>query len=182
MHVILAAVQEHGAEGGFSSPFEVNFGLFFWTWVVFIALFFLLKRFAWPPILRATEERERRIAQQLEETERMNAEAKAALEEHRQLVAGAKEEAQALIGEAKAVAEKEREKLLEKTRQEQQDMLDRAKREISAERDRAVTQLRKDAVDVALAAASKLIEQRLDGDGDRKIVERFLGSLEGEDR
>ena len=49
------------------SPFEVNFGLFFWTWAVFIALFFILKKFAWPSILRATEERERAIERQLGE-------------------------------------------------------------------------------------------------------------------
>lgn len=184
--LLLVAAQEaeHAAEGagGFSSPFEVNFGLFFWTWVVFIALFFVLKKFAWPAILRATEERERKIQQQLEEAERMNAEAKQALEEHRRLLSGAKEEAQHLINDAKQVAEKEREQLLQKARDEQQQMLDRAKREIDMERDRAMMQLRTEAVDIALAAASKLIEQRLDAKGDRKIVEQYLASLKGDAR
>lgn len=179
VRVALAAVQEgeHAGEG-FGSPFEVNFGLFFWTWVVFVALFFVLKKFAWPAILRATEERERKIAQQLAEAERMNADARQALEEHRKLLAGAKHEAQELINDAKQVAQKEREQLIEKARQEQQQMLERAKREIDAERDRATQQLRKDAVDIALAAASKLIEERLDQAADRKIVEQYLAALE----
>lgn len=176
---LLVVAQE--AEGG-NAFFRLEPGLIIWTWIVFAALFLLLRKYAWPAIVRVVEERERKIAQQLEEAERANAEAKAALEEHRKLVAGAKAEAQTLIAEAKAVGEKERDKLLEKTRQEQQDMLDRAKREISAERDRAVTQLRKDAVDVALAAASKLIEQRLDTEADRNIVEQYLGSLRGGNR
>ena len=172
----LALAQEGGSEG-FSSPFVINTGLFFWTWLVFILLFFVLKKFAWPFILRATEERERRIARQLAEAERMNAEAQAALEEHKQLLSGAKAEAHELINEAKTVAQKEREHLLNKAQQEQQQMLERAKREIDAERDRAVEQLRREAVELSLAAAARLIDRRMDQATDRKLVEEFIDSL-----
>ena len=48
-----AQVAEHAA-GAPTSPFDVNFGLFFWTWVVFFALLYVLKRFAWPPLVKAT--------------------------------------------------------------------------------------------------------------------------------
>ena len=165
------------AEHGFASPFEVNFGLFFWTWVVFILLFLVLKRFAWPPIVRATEERERKIARDLAEAERMSTEAKQAFEEHRKLLALAKEEAQALVGDAKALAQQEREHMLAKAREEQEQMLERARREISAEQERAVAQLRREAVELSLAAAGRLIERRLDSEADRKIVEDYLGSV-----
>lgn len=179
MGAVLLAVLAVAQEGeGPASPFEVNFGLVFWTWVVFIGLFFVLKRFAWPTILRATEERERRIRTQLEEAEKRTAEAKALLEEHRRLMAQAKDQAHALLSEAKALAERERETLLAKARQEQDQMLERAKREIEVERERAITQLRREAVDLSLAAASKLIQARLDSDADRRIVTEFLGSVE----
>lgn len=171
------AADSHGAEG-FSSPFEVNFGLFFWTWLVFISLFLLLKKFAWPPIVRLAEERERSIQKQLDDAERANAEAKAMLEQHKQLAASSKEEARALVVEAKDLAEKERERLLAKTREEQEGILERAKREIEAERERAVAILRQETVDLSLAAASKLIQTRLDSESDRKIVEDYLGALE----
>ena len=55
--------------GGPASPFEVNFGLFFWTWVVFALLFFLLKKYAWPSILRTTEERDEHHPRPEEEPE-----------------------------------------------------------------------------------------------------------------
>ena len=174
---MLAFVQE--AEGhGPASPFEVNFGLIFWTWLVFIGLFLVLRKYAWPAIVNATEERERKIAHQLQEAERMNAESQAALEEHKQLLAGAKEEASSLINEAKTVAEKERQATLAKARDEHEQMLDRAKREIAAERDRAVTELRREAVDLSLAAASRLVEENLDDAANRKLVVDYLGSLE----
>lgn len=184
LYTLLAVLQEHAAEAdahaaeGFSSPFEVNFGLFFWTWLVFISLFFLLKKFAWPPIVKLTEERETTIQKQLDDAERANAEAKEALEQHKQLMASSKEEARAMVAEAKDLAEKERERLLAKTREEQDGILERAKREIEAERERAVAILRQETVDLSLAAASKLIEARLDSAADRKIVEDYLGALE----
>lgn len=180
--VLLVQDAGHGAEEGGNALFRLEPGLIIWTWVVFLALFLLLRRYAWPAIVRLTEERERKIAQQLDEAERMNAEAKAALEEHRQLLAGAKGEAQALITEAKQVAQKEREQLLQHTRDEQQEILQRAKREIDAERDRAMTQLRREAVDIALAAATKLIEKRLDSEADRKLIEEYLASVGGDRR
>lgn len=164
--------------GGPASPFEVNFGLFFWTWVVFALLFVLLKKYAWPSILRTTEERERAIAAQLAESERNRAESARLLEEHKKLLAEARTSAHQLLVDARSAAEKERAHALEKTKQEQDELLDRARREIATERDRAVADLRREAVDLSLAAASKLIGERLGSETDRKLVESYLATLE----
>ena len=61
-----------------------------------------------------------------------------------------------MLAESKALADKERAVALEKTRQEQEELLARARREIQSERDRAITELRREAVDLSLAAASTL--------------------------
>jgi F-type H+-transporting ATPase subunit b len=174
---LLALVQEE-SHAGPTSPFEVNFGLIFWTWLVFIALMLVLKRFAFPAILKATEERERTIARQLEEAEKANTEAKALLEENRKLLAQARTQAQSMVAEAKAASEKERAAAIEKTRREQDELLARARRDISDERDKALADLRREAVDLSLAAAAKLISQRLDSPADRALVESYLASLE----
>jgi F-type H+-transporting ATPase subunit b len=177
--VLLFLVQEeaHGPAGAPTSPFEVNFGLFFWTWIVFGLLLFALWKLAFPAILRATEERERRIQRQLEEAERMNAEARAAAEEHQRMLEGARDQALSLINEAKTVSQQERDAMLHKTREEQEQLLERARREIAAERERAVTLLRQEAVDLSLAAASKLIEEKVDDEANRKLVTQFLNTL-----
>ncbi len=165
------------AEGGLGGPFALEPGLMFWTWVVFLVLLFALRKYAWPPIVRLTEERERKIAEQLGDAERLNRQAQVALEEHRQLLAGAKEEAHGLLNEAKAVAEQERQHLIAKAQEEQEQILERARREIDAERERALSELRRQAVELSLAAATKLIEQQLDREGDRKLVEEYIASL-----
>ena len=177
MLLVLALLQEHAAESGPASPFEVNFGLFFWTWVVFIALFFALKRWAWPTILKAVEERERRIQKQLEEAERANAEAQRLLEEHKKQIAAAHNQAQEILSKAKTVSQKEREALLAKAREEYDALLNRARKDIDAETEKAIQALRREAVELSIAAASRVIEANLDTEANRKLVTDFLESL-----
>lgn len=179
MTTMLLMLVTEGAEGAQApTPFAVNFGLVFWTWVVFLVLLFLLQKFAFPAILKQTEERERTIARQLDEAEKANTEAKALLEENRKLLAQARTQAQGLVAEAKGVSEKERAAAIEKTRHEQEELLARARRDIADERDKALVQLRREAVDLSLAAAARLIGQRLDSGADRALVEGYLASLE----
>jgi F-type H+-transporting ATPase subunit b len=173
---VLAAAE--GATEGPSSPFEVNMGLFVWTWLVFIALFFILRKYAWPAIVAATEEREKTIQAALEAAERQQVEAKAAMEEGKRFAAESKQSAQAMLAEARSLAEKERASVLEKARHEQEALLERARREIAAEKDKALTELRRETVDLSLAAAARLIGQRLDTAADRAIVEEYLKQLE----
>jgi len=166
----------HSAQG--FTPFSINTGLIFWTLIVFAILLALLWRFGFPALLKSVEERERKIQKQLEDAERANAEAAKLLEQHRQALATAKADAQDLMAKAKVVAQKEREQLLAKTREEQEQLLERARREIEAEKEKAILALRREAVDLSIAAASKLVESNLDSDANRRLVLEYLASLE----
>jgi F-type H+-transporting ATPase subunit b len=178
MLFVVALLQEHAAEGaGPASPFEVNFGLFFWTWLVFIALFFALKKKVWPSILKSVEERERKIEKQLQDAERANAEAQRLLEEHKKQIAAARHEAQDILAKAKTVSQKERETLLAKAREEYDALLNRARKDIDAEKEKAILALRREAVELSIAAASRVIEANLDTEANRKLVSDFLESL-----
>ena len=175
--LLLAAVQE-GEGGGGLTPFSINPGLILWTLIVFIVLLALLWKFGWPAILKSVEERERRIQKQLDEAEKARAEAAQLLEQQRRAIEKARNEAQEILAKAKTVATKERDALLAKTREEQDQMLERARREIDAEKEKAILALRKEAVDLAIAAASKLLEEKLDSEADRRLVIDYLASLE----
>lgn len=165
-------------EGQASGPLVVNGGLMIWTLVVFALLFLVLRRFAWPALLGAVEAREKRLEEQIAEAERNRAESARLLEEHKKLLADGRSQASAMLAEARTAAEKERALALEKTRQEQDELLERARREIAAERERAIVELRREAVDLSLAAASKLIGEQLTSETDRKLVEGYLATLE----
>ena len=163
--------------GGLPAPFSPTIGLAFWTVIVFVVFLFLCAKFVFPIIVKMTADREAAITKQLADAERMHLEAKAGLEEQRQLLAGARGEAQALMAEARGASERERATSVEKTKVEQQEILERARREIVAERERAVADLRREAVDLAIAAAGKVVGQRLDSATDRKLVEDYLAQI-----
>lgn len=165
------------AEGG-SGPFSVNLGLTLWTLIVFAIFLYFFRKTFWTTIVSRAEERERTIAGQLAEAEKRNAEARTLLEQHTQMLADSRTQAQTLLAEAKLASERERAAALEKTRQEQDALLDRARRDIAAERDRAVADLRREAVDLALGAASKVIDQRVDTEADRRLVMDYLARVE----
>ena len=151
--------------------------LMLWTLVIFLILFFMLKKWAFPAILGAVERREQALQEALDNAKRDREEAQRLLDEHRRRIEEARGEAQKLIADGRAIAEKMRNDLIEQTHQEQQAMLERARREIETEKERAVAQLRREAVNLAIAGASKVIEQNLDNTRNRQLVESFLSSL-----
>lgn len=172
MLMVALIQQEHAARG----PLDVEPGLMIWTVFVFLVLLLILRKFAWPALLGAVEAREKALEEQLAEAERNRAEAARLLAQHEKLIAEGRAAAHALLTDARTAAEKERALAMEKTRQEQEELLERARRDIAAERDRAVAELRREAVDLSLAAASKLLGERLNTDSDRRIVQEYLAS------
>jgi len=176
-----AQAGEHGASGAGGGLFDINTGLSTWTLLVFAGLLFLLGKFAWGPILAAVEAREKNIQGALDEAAARNEEARKLLDEHRQQLADARRQASDLVAEGKAAGERLRREIEEKARVEGQSMVERARQEIEREKEAALDTLRKEAVELALAAASRLLHENLTQEKDRELVERFLdGVSEGE--
>ena len=156
---------------------DVNLGLSLWTVVIFLALLFMLRRFAWGPILGMVEERENRIQAALDESAAARDEARRLLEEHKAQLADARRQAGEIVAEGKAAGDRVRKDIEEKARVEAQQIIESARREITRERDQAIAELRKESVDLALAAASKLLEEKMDAPRDRELVMEYLSDL-----
>ena len=168
----LAVVQEGKAD--LLSP---NGGLMFWTIIIFVLLLIVLSRFAFKPMLAAVEARERALQAAIDAAKRDREEAERVLAEHRAQLEKARGEAQKLIADGRATAEKLSADLLAQTKAQQQELLERARREIENDKNNAIAALRREAVDLAIAGASKVIERNLDSDANRKLVESYLGSV-----
>jgi len=169
-----AAAQEGGERVNILAP---KAGLMIWTLVIFGLLFFVLRRYAFPAITGAVEAREKALADAIEGAKRDREEAARLLAEQQRQIEAARNEAQHFIAEGRAAGDKIRADMLEQTRQQQQELLDRARRDIEGERDRAIAQLRREAVDLAIAGAGKVIEKNLDDQSNRRLVESFLASV-----
>lgn len=168
--------QGGGGEGE-PSLFDINTGLSAWTLIVFAGLLFILGKFAWGPILGAVEAREKGIQSALDEAAQRNEEAARLLAEHKEQLAEARREANELIAEGRTAGDSVRKEIEEKARAEAQAIVERAKSEIERERDAALETLRKESVELALAAASRLMQENLDQAKDRALVERYLNDI-----
>jgi F-type H+-transporting ATPase subunit b len=166
-----------GGEAGGAALFDINVGLSAWTLLVFVALLVVLGKFAWAPILGAVEEREKGIQSALDAAAQSNEEAARLLAEHKEQLADARRQANELIAEGKAAGEGVRREIEEKARTEGQAIVERARAEIQRERDAALEALRRESVELALAAASRLISENLDQPKDRALVEKYLADL-----
>jgi len=170
--------QEHGAEGAAEpSLFDINTGLSVWTLVVFAGLLYLLGKFAWGPILAAVDAREKGIQSALDQAAARHAEAEKLLDEHRRQLADARRQAGEILAEGRTAGDRVRKEIEEKARAEALTIVERAKQDIERERDAALEALRRESVDLALAAASRLMHENLDQAKDRQLVERFLDEV-----
>lgn len=161
------------------SLFAVDFGLAVWTLLTFLTLLAVLARFAWKPLMGALDAREKSIQGDIDEAKRQRDEAEALLAEYREQLADGRRQAQALVAESREAAEQLRRELEEKAREESRGILANARREIERERDAAVDAVRREAVEVAMAAASRLVDERLDSERDRKLVTDYIDDLAG---
>jgi len=99
------------------------------------------------------------------------------LAEQKSALDASRTQAQQIIADGRSVAEKMRADLLDETRKQQTELMEQARRDIETEKAKAIAELRREAVDLAIAGAGKVIEQNLDSAGNRRIVEQFLDSL-----
>jgi F-type H+-transporting ATPase subunit b len=154
-----------------------NYGLMAWTLIIFVVLAFVLTKFAFGPITRSVEAREQALEQAINAAKRDREEAATLLAQQRAALDEARSDAPRIIVDARATAERVRAELVEQAHTEQTNMLARARQEIEIEKGRAIAQLRREAVDLAIAGASRVIERNLDQAANRQLVESFLASV-----
>jgi F-type H+-transporting ATPase subunit b len=164
-------------EGGPVNLLEPNAGLMVWTLVVFIGLLFVLKKFAFGPLFAAVEAREKALEDAIDGAKRDREAAAALLAEQKTALDASRTQAQQIIADGRAVSEKMRADMLDETRKQQTELMEQARRDIEGEKAKAIAELRREAIDLAIVGAGKVIEQNLDSAGNRRIVEQFLASL-----
>ena len=164
--------------GGLLAP---SAGLTFWTIVTFVIVLVILWKAALPPILGAVEAREQEMRELLDAAARDRAAAEAALADQTQQLEQTRSRVQELVAEGRTAGERVRDEIIADARRQSDEMLERARRDVRLELDKAVGELRTTAVDLAIAAASKLVERNLDEEDNRRLVREYLAAIEAED-
>lgn len=156
---------------------DVKPGLIIWTWITFIVVLFILKRFAWGPLLSAVEGREKSITNAIESAKRERAEAEKLLAEQKTAIAAARQEAADAVRKTQAEMEKFREELMAKARKEAEAMKADAQRAITEERAKAVAELKAESARLSIAIAEKLLNEKLDDARHQALAQQFVQDL-----
>jgi F-type H+-transporting ATPase subunit b len=178
MNLMYVVLQEH-AGGEAPNVFNLTSNVSFWTLIIFAVRMVVLARDAFPPILGYAAAREQRIQQALDEARRQREETELLLAQQRAELAQARMQSQLLITEGKQAAERVRQELLAAARGEGDELIERARHDIDRQRVQAIDSLRREAAELAIAAASRLLGERLDTAADRRVVTDYLRAIEG---
>ncbi len=157
---------------------QFSLGLFILQAVLFVGLVFLLKKFAWKPILDAVDEREEGIRSALRSAEDAKAEMQNLKAANENLLAEARAERDALMKEAREIKEKMIADAKSEAQTQGQKMIEQAKASIESEKNAALAELKLQISSISLDIAEKLLKDELSNkEAQTKLVEKMLGDV-----
>ena len=178
----LAAVAEVPAahEGGaqLGSVLAVSDKMVGLTWLAFLLACFALYKLAWKPISTALDRREDKIRQSLKEAADLQTQAAMDREAQKMMMAEAAQEAAAIVERARAAAEATAKAVEANSRAESENLIRDAQAEIVRAKEKAVAELRREASDLALEVAGRVLEKKLDAATDRELTDRLIREIE----
>jgi F-type H+-transporting ATPase subunit b len=153
-------------------------GMMIWTWVTFFFLFLVLAKIAWKPLLAIVEKREKTISDSLKKAEDAQSEAQRLLEEQQKKLAETQSDIQKMMKESKDLGEKIKNDLVDKAKLESQKLHERARSDIERETEAAVLELKKQVADLAIQAASRLLQENLDSKRNHELIDGYIKELD----
>jgi F-type H+-transporting ATPase subunit b len=155
---------------------DFSIGLFFWQSLVFILLIFVLKKYAWKPILNAVNEREQSIEDALKEAEKARLEMQSLQQSNEAILKEAREERERILKEARDMKNKMIAEAKDAAATEADKAIVSAKAAIEAEKTAAIAELKNQAASLSIDVAEKILGQELSAENKQtamigKIIE-----------
>ena len=166
-----------GDSGGKNLLTQVTPGLYIWTIITFLLLFYVLAKFAWKPLLKMLEERENLIKSSLDDAEKARQELEKINSESEVIISQARSEAQSILSDGKAAAEKIKDDTIAKAKDEASKIREDAKHQIQVEKDKAITDIKKEVVDLSISVAEKLINKNISEQDNSSLIEESLKKI-----
>ena len=146
----------------------------------FLFLVFILAKFVYKPLLNVMEARKNKIASDLEAADTAKVEAEAVKAEYAAKLADARQEAQAIIENARKNAQAAHDKIMAETKAEQDQVVAAAKEAIELEKQKALADVRAQVISLSMMAASKIVEQKLGSEEEKKMAGEVVDSVMNE--
>lgn len=149
--------------------------------VFFIVLLWLLKKFAWSPLMDIMEERENYVANEIEAAEKSRKEAEIAAKEAEERLKHTRQEAQAIIEEARETGIRQEREILQAARDEAVRLKEAAKEDIQNEKEKAIQALQDQVASLSVLIASKVIEKEINEQDQEQLISDYIKQV-GEER
>ena len=154
---------------------DFSIGLFVWQTVLFLALLFLLRKYAWKPILGAVEEREEGIKNALEAADKAKKDMEALNADNERILREAKAERDSILKEAREIKETIITEAKTQASEEADKVLASAREQINNEKLAAITELKNQVADLSIDIAEKVLKSELkDADKQKELVNNAL--------
>lgn len=155
-----------------------DFGLVFWMTVSFLIVLFILRKFAWTPILTALHEREKSITDALSSAEKAKEDIAQMHADNQKIIQEAKEERDRLLKEAREVKDTIINDAKDAASQEGKKLIEAAKKAIDNEKAAALNEIKMSIATLSVDIAEKILKQNLSGDKDQqKLVDNYLKDI-----
>jgi len=155
---------------------EFSIGLFFWQTLLFVLLLFLLRKYAWKPILNAVNEREEGIKRALDSAEKAKREMENLQADNEKLLKEARAERDVMLKEAREMKTKLISDAKEEAKVEADKMIANAQAAIESEKKAAIAELKSQVASLSVEIAEKVVKSELsDKEKQLKLVENMLG-------
>lgn len=157
---------------------DFSFGLFFWQSLIFLLLIFLLRKFAWKPILDAVNDREEGIKNALLSAEIAKRDMQNLKSDNEKLLAEARVERDVILKEAREIKDKIVSEAKDEAQVQAGKMIEQAKAAINSEKNAAMAELKNQVSNLSIEIAEKILKSELtDKDSQTKLVEKMLGDV-----
>lgn len=162
-----------------ASLVEPSFGLIFWMTLSFLAVLFILAKFAWKPILNGLKEREASIADALNEAKKAREENAAMMARNEDLMRAAREEREVLLKEARDIRDREIAQAKAKAKTEADALLSRARVEIQNEKNAAITEMKNQVAELSILVAERILKDKLaDNVAQQGLVDKVMAEAD----
>lgn len=155
---------------------DLHPGLMIWTVISFLAFLFFLTKFAWNPILKALDAREKGIKDDIAAAKNSRESAEKMMVEYQEKLKNAHSEAMTLVANARADADRIREKELAKTKEDANQMIEKARKQIELESQAAINQIRTEIAGLVISSTEKVIGKALSEKDQLRLINESLES------
>ena len=154
---------------------EFSVGLFFWQSIIFIGLLFLLRKYAWGPILSAVNERVTSIKDALASAEAARSEMETLQSDNQRILKEARAEKEALLKEARSTRAELINSAKEEAQLEAEKILTQAQEAIQNEKRAAISELKEQVGSIAMDIAEKVLQKELESkDKQVELINQLL--------